>query len=534
MSRTIAVEPKLRLRDNPLLVAQARRRMRRRQAIPTLLIAGTLGLCGLLFVSVAPTGTAQAASGLVDAIFIGIGLVLFFRGTIQVASNISHERTTGILDFHRATPTTPLTDAIGYLLGSPAREYMATAALLPFLVLAALMGGENLIVLICSLLVIVTSAWLFHAFALVLGLSATHRRGVTGGSVLGVVMLLGIALPMYAAGFVTPAYLTPFPAISSMRGIMGEHPITGSMSFFGLSLHPVLYTAIVQGYLLSFLLWASARKLRRDGAPAFSRPGSFAFFSIAVILLLGGSWTQLRGGSMLAGEDAAAVAGSVYFFGAVGLASLLVTGLVPSYLDLVRALRRARRAGREAPSWLEDGATAWPLAFVFTGLITVGYLLLGAAVGPRLPSSALFCPEALMALVAACAFLACLSGASEYVRLALRGSYKSGSLLIAFMLLVLPFILSGIVASAAGSGPAPLYVAALSPIFGLGGSVIRMSSAWAQEHNTVEIGQIGFSLAVTVCLAAWFHFRCATIRGELTRTIPLGGKPATDVAKADR
>lgn len=518
-------EPRLRLRDNPILVAQARRRLRGKQALPTLAIAVVLGLCGLLAGGVAKYSEAWLV--VTNVGLFTMGAVLLLRGTVQVAGTMVDERASGILDFHRATPTTPWTDAIGYLIGPVAREYLVVAALLPFTLIASVLGGGNPLTVIVQVALIALGGVVLQSMALTMALSGGGRRSVSGSVMVVAMFLLFGAVPLHAAGFVTLSYLTPIPAMASLAaGPIFDLTIGGTVDFYGFPLHPIAWTLVVQGIAIGFLLWASARKLRRDETPAFSRPGAFLFFTIVTVLLIGGSWTALGTGqwSNMGGEDMAGVAVVAYLWAAAFLASILMASLAPGYMDLVRTTRRARRAGRAAPGWLEDGATALPVILAFAGLIVGGWLLVSVVVGRRVPMERLYDGHAALALACAAAVVAFVGSAIESMRLTMRGSYRSGLLLTAFLAFVLPWILTAIAAGATNDPNVAQWIASVSPLYGLGGSSISLGGSLAGEVVTLDLETVVFSLAVTLVATAWFVVRSASVRRGLTERVPLESK----------
>ncbi len=526
-------EPLLRFADNPILIGQARRRLRRRQVLPALLVPTLLGLCGVLLATQTRTDRQQAWAMLSYASVIYMGLVLFLRGTMQVAGTLGEERRSGILDFHRATPTTPWTDGLGYLLGAAAREYLVAAVGLPFFLLGVVLSGPRMSLpnAVLFLSVMLLSTWLYHAVAMVVGLSINSKRGVSGVAIVVVLMTLWAAVPLYKAGFVTLAYLTPFPA--AFRLLHMDDPTLGqSVSFFGLVLHPLLFTLLVQGSMLGFLFLGAKRKLRREGATTFSRMGASAFFGLVVFLCFGGAWSWITGAGKTA-EELSAAGGMMllvpcYLFAAVALSSGLLIGLSPSYLEYVRALRRARRRGVPEATWLDDGGAAWPLAALFSMLVFLGLAALAAGLGGRVPLSALLSPKTAVCVLACVSFLSLVSGATEYTKLSQRRSARSWGMLIVFVLMALPWMLSGIAKSGGADGDTVLFIGALSPTFGLGASTLTMAATWAQEAaDKVPTGAVGLSIVLTMAVAGWFLYRIRALQARLAETMPLGSAPRT-------
>lgn len=524
-----AAEPPLRVLDNPILIGQARRRLRRRQVVPALMIPALLGLCGVLFA--AQEGQRhphEAWAGLGYAALLYMGVVLFLRGTVQIAGSLGEERRSGILDFHRATPTTPWTDALGYLVGAAAREYLTAAVGLPFLLIGALGAGDKLPLTGCVafLGVLLLTTWLYHSVAMLVGLTVDNKRGVTGAAVMAVVMLLWTAVPLHNAGFQTLAYLSPFPAAARLLALDADK-LGQSVEFFGLTLHPLVFTLLVQGSVLAFLLVGVTRKLHREGATTFSRPGACAFFTLVVGLCFGGAWPWITGAGKTADElqrmGGVGLVVPVYLWTAMWVAASLMGSLAPSYLEFVRALRRARRRGLPEAAWLDDGAAAWPLAAVFSVMVLAGLGVLAFGLGGRVATSALASQATVVGALSCVAFLGLVAGATEYVRLSQRQSARSWGVLIAFVLAVLPWMLAGII-STGGAKDAALWVAALSPTFGVGAATIQMAAAWAGEP---ELGHsmgsmIALSLVGTTVMGGWFLFKTRSLQAQLAQKMPLG------------
>lgn len=512
-------EPPLRVVDNPILIAQARRRLRQKQVVPGVLITGILGLCGVLFAAAAKDGH-DAWRGLMYTALAAIGVIIGLRGTMQTSTAIADERRSGILDFHRATPTTKWTDTIGYLLGSAAREYLFAAVLVPFALLGALLGGVSPVNLVLALAALVLTGLLYQTAGLLSGLSIDNRRGVSGGVVALVVLAQSMALPLFKSGFVTLAYLTPYPVLARLLNLDAtERDFVGlgqSVPFYGVPLHPLLFTVLVQGSILAFLLWASARKIHREGAAAFSRVGAAAFFGLLLFLSFGGAWgtltSELKHGAM------ALIAGA-YINTAMITATVLLLALTPSYIEFLRALRRARRHGQAEAAWLADGGPSWPLIGVFAGLVVGGLVLLALVM--KVPG--LLSLDTGLCVVAVVSFLALVTSGSEYTRLMQRKSARNSGILIFFLTMVLPWLLFGVAEAAHVGHQSSLFLGALSPAFAIGGAGLRMAAAWGGEPFTdFGSGHLYLSLAVTLGLAGWFLLQTRSLQQALAEKIPLG------------
>ena len=90
-----------RLLDNPLLVKHARSRLRRQHVVP-MLIALVL-ICGCVMWGGYADSELQNA-GAFSFLLLIQGIVLMLAGSAQVASAVRQANTSGMLDFHRASP----------------------------------------------------------------------------------------------------------------------------------------------------------------------------------------------------------------------------------------------------------------------------------------------------------------------------------------------------------------------------------------------------------------------------------------------
>jgi hypothetical protein len=501
----IGSEPTLRLRDNPLALAMGRRRLRRKQALPMLLVVLIIGICALLFGAAAGESDPDAWLVARHLLLVTIAALLYLGGASQIGANLSDDRKSGLLDFHRATPTSAWTDTLGYALGSAAREYVGALSLIPFALIATVLAGESIVALPVALVVILVSGWMYHTMVMLTSLVSSRKR-VARSSMGLVVLLVFFGGSMAAAPGLTLAHLTPLPALIEL-GVLGESASVGELSFFGLPFSHTVFTILLQGTLIVFLFWASARKIRREGTHAFSRPGALAFFTMITFLVAGAMWASLTS-SMFAGQGI-----SVFLGGMLALASVMAVTLVPTYLDFVRATRRARKV-QSRPHWLEDGASAWPLIGVFFAVIAGWFLVMVFDA-----ADVTLDWHAGLALYGCLGFLAFAVGVPEYLRFSMRKASGSGVFLISFLSLVLPWILGAIFSMAMSDSEFPNYVMATSPLYGVGGSVVILGMHWGPGTSTPSLGPILFSLGLTTVLAAYFHVRAYGLRNAIASSI---------------
>lgn len=512
-------EPVVRIFDNPILTAQARRRLRPTQLLSSALISGLLGVCGVLL-SVVAKDQREGFTSLSYVLLSAIGIVLLLRGSNRVAEAVREERESGLLDFHRATPTTPWTDGLGYLLGCPSREYLIAGILAAFALGVAPLSKFGLPVMACSLTVLVVNALLFHSFALWVGLSVAHRRGASG---IVVGTLLSLLLAGWSVrGFGAIAYFTPYPALMQLlsSSSSGSTSSDAQVTFFGMPIHALALTVLVQVSMLFALGHAIARKLRQDDTTSFSRLGTLYLFAWIAFLSLGAAWQWIVPGTQA--QSASSDHGAIILLGYLTLATLLAAALllgqVPTYLTLLRALRRAKRVGTTELSWLDEGGRTETLTCGLWVLTIAGLFVISRAMGPRLTGPLLGEPVALV-VAAVLAYLLFVQSASEYVRFRHRAAPQAVAVLVFFASHILPFLLSFVF-----GGPdkqVGQLVMAASPLFAIESAAGQLSQHWLPGGKSSSLQPLSLyvSLAVTLALSAFFFIESRRSQRELARKI---------------
>lgn len=513
-------EPIVRVLDNPILIAQARRRLRRTQLVSSSLVFGLLGLCALL-IAWSSSSQKDGFSTLEYVMVIGIALLLLLRGSNRIAEAVREERVSGLLDFHRATPTTPWTDALGYVLGCPAREYLASGLLAAFALIAAPFSRFSVTAVLASLLVLFVNGLLYHCFALWVGLTVSHKRGASGIIIGTLVVVLLTGFGSESLGAIS--YLTPYPAITAL--LVNPDRTLPAVSFYGVPIHSLWLTLLVQGSVLFGLSHAASRKIRHDESLSFSRLGTLYLFGWMAFLSLGAVWqylqpaTQALAPSVSRQMDSALVIGYL----AVGtvLAAGLVIGQVPSYLMVLRALRRARRQGAQQLSWLDDGGRTEPLTLGLWAMLVAGLLIIHRAMASKVQAPLLGEPM-MWTLLSTLLYLLFVQLASEFVRLRHRGSTHAVAVLVFFVSHVLPGLLS-IVFRGTDSVPGTLLMA-VCPAFSIVQSAVFLSDTWfARISSSEAIGAIRFSLSVsipiTLLACAYFSIEVRRCRRDLAAKI---------------
>ncbi len=499
----LVAEPLVRLRDNPLLLAQARRRLRKANVMPGVIITGLLGLFGSALVSLAKEDAAWV--GFRWFLMVIMAGQLFVRATSLLVTTMALERESGILDFHRATPTSPWTQALGYVLGVTSREWVLCGVMLPFFLLGSVITG-NVVVDVVSLGMLAMSAVVYQVFAAWLGLcGGTDRRSTATMTFFVIAALIGAEVAN-SVGLHTLAHLSPLRAIQQLQG----HDAKEWPQLFGLMVPPLVLTLIMHAHALTFGAWALARKLTRDTNSSFSRSGALWFLGSVLLLALGGTWTTLGESGQ---SGLVALLGGFTLGGGTVLTLVLLTMVGPSYLAFMRALRRARSAGHKAPSMLEDGGALLPLTLSFFGVLVVAMVVLMVQGSHAVPLDLLFSPSTALAFGGALGLLLTGSGIMEYTQLTLRGAWRGGAMLWVFVLLFVPPMLASVWWAADHENPLVVYLASLSPL-GVMLSFMDMARHWS--HAAQERLIIPAALATCSSLAAgiYLHVRVAAFRRD--------------------
>ncbi|MEN6404441.1 MAG: hypothetical protein ABFD94_21035, partial [Armatimonadia bacterium] len=105
--------------ENPLFTKHVRARLRPQQLYPMVIVIGVLCLFSLW----GTYSTDSYKDGMLFSILLLIqGGLLLLVGTSEIANAVAGARHSGMLDFHRISPQSPVATAAGFILGAPIRE----------------------------------------------------------------------------------------------------------------------------------------------------------------------------------------------------------------------------------------------------------------------------------------------------------------------------------------------------------------------------------------------------------------------------
>ena len=411
-----------------------------------------------------------------------------------------------MLDFHRAAPTSPWTNTFGYLVGSTALGHVLAGACLPFFLVAGLLGEMSIFGLLTVQAALWLSALLYHTVALLVAVLVRPGKAASGGAIVVVLALLIGAFPLSEGGLRLLAFLTPYPAIGSGLGATVSSAdiaaIGADLTLFGLPVHPLLATLIVQGSALGLSFWAVARRLGSDDTPVLPR----------------------LGGRRGPGLDLRAARGRELDGSGPGRLSLGASPAPHSGCDRYRRRRLPRPADprppalpARAPARPQGRAAPHPAAArqrrELGGLGAPGRRLRRwlRARRPRLSRRVsfghAFGPDAIATLVAALALLALFASIVRYAWFVHRRAPAAFAVLILFLSLILPWILWAVLTQASlrdGS----VYLLALDPVFALGEAADALLDGWgARQVGSLLWGPYLLSLGVTLGLTAMLGWR---------------------------
>jgi len=491
-------EPILRLLDNPIGIAQARRRLRRKQAMPGFLVIALISMA-VLALAGAMRSDPNSWDVARDLFMAGIAGILCLRGTGQVSATVAEDRHSGRLDSYRVTPTSAWTDGLGYVAGCAAREYVSALILTPFFLLASVLADGSLVGAFIALYVILATGLMCHVYGAFVGLVWRGERAASLaiGSLIGLVVITSSISSVHLAAL---SHLTPLPALRSLGCFNFSGTSIESFTYFGIPCTHVTFTLLFQGCVLAFIAWATARKLRTDSALAFTRRGALLLFALTTLFLIAPAWHRLNAPASLA-----AAAGTYLVLG-VMMAGALAIALVPSFLGTLRMIRRTRRLDRPI-RWHTEGSSSWPLVPCIGLLLSSGLTMIlarGVATG-ALAQDSLVSSESALALAGCIAFVSLLFGALEYSRLVPRSAWRFRLALVGVGWLALPWLLGTGAAMLLAGSAVPGYLHASSPIYSVLGPVDSLVRLLGGQPQVLEGGQCCWAIFIAGAssLALW-------------------------------
>ncbi len=514
----------LNLLDNAVFVKHARARLRLVKMLPIFiiyLVVSTLGFLGPLLVDYYESGREEGWEVLPAAIAFGIlsavqWFALALLGTSRVATALGEERDSGILEFHRVTPTSGVYRVVGYLFGTPIREYLLVVVSLPLSLIAAFLAEFSMPRVLLGYGIFWLNCLFFHALAVVLGLITKKAKIASGSAVAAVIGLPIVAQSLEDVGLPFLTYLT---ATAAFYGLSTESiPSIRSFNwvdedFFGLKVSLVLCTVVVHVVAFGFIMIAAGRKLWRQDAPLLSKLQSVCLLAVIAVLMVGSYWQNIGTPDI---DSTQMVKFMAVLLGVVGVVAMLLAGVVtPSLLAFLRTAERAKKSGQHSVPIFSDGASNLETVLVFLTVILVAYAGTFAASGKKVSLATFTGSGGIAAAVAPFLVIAVTvlgwASAGEFFSLALRrhkGRYMG---LLFFLVWILPVLVAVLLVEIdVFSWRGGSYAAVISPPLGFIAAL-----AWLLGVTHPEVGTlpalaaiclvVNGGLLVLLSLLAWLR-----------------------------
>lgn len=441
--------------DNPLFVKHVRSRLRRGQLLTPAVVVGAI----CLLTAYACEVNNWYTNGSAFAVYLAIQVVAVgLMGSTQVSSAVGGARESGILDFHRVSPLSPLAVTLGFFFGAPVREYVLAAMTLPFVLICAAKDAPGLGGVIQVEVATLVSCWLLHAIAILTSLATKKPKASTKGAVGAIVFLL-----IFTGRF-------GFIGLAALTGAVTEAPTIG---FFGAHLPWLAFLLIYALPLIFFLMLASVRKMKSERSHPFTKPEALAALAIEAALVLGAVWS---------GHDLPYLPLFV-IYATASIALVLIITITPNLGEFTKGFRRAEREGKRHVGYWDDLAPNRVAVVALCGIVLLAstiawYFIAPGPFGPAWapPPAAFGGPPVVVAdrapwftipIAVAVLSVAEFGLALQFflLRAPRRGSTLLG--LFVFAAWILPPLLGSILTAARVDKTLSLAVIAISPVAGI-------------------------------------------------------------------
>ena len=432
--------------DNPIFVKHLRSRLRRPQVMPAAVVVLVLCLC----ISYGGYQLGGFANGGAFGTLLGLqSIILAIIGASQVSTAVGGARESGILDFHRVSPLSPLAVTLGFFFGAPVREYLLFALTVPFTLICAANEAPSLGGLLQTMVVLFLGAWLLQALSLFTALSIKKPKGAKG--IVGVFIFL---IVFSGQGII---------ALSRASAFVGASP---KFRFFGIELPWLVFVLLYGLPTLFFLLLASVRKMQSERAHAFTKPEALACLAVQATLILGAVWAL---------EDVEFLTLIVLYL-LVVVACVLTVTITPNLGEFTKGARRAERLGLKHLRYWNDLSLNRVTVMAYCLIVLAGSTVawnfvegphargIGLALNPfGAPAAASYSISIAVGVLT----VAYVGLALQFFTLAApkRGATLMG--LFLFITWLVPGVLGLIAGVARIGGDTPLFISSFSPVIGI-------------------------------------------------------------------
>ena len=200
-----------------------------------------------------------------SAVFIVSAIVLVLWTLLNSSQAIVSERTHRTFDFWRTTRLSPLTLAVGKLVGAPIGAWLQFAAALPILIFAGLLGGYRVTTTIGSVLVIALFNLALGSVALCLSMRAQDARRSTMLTFLIALVLvpnLSFGVGVFEGGARLPS---AWSALNPAGGVAAWHEgYEASVMFFGQAVPSLLMSIVLSLLVIAWCMAALVRSVKME------------------------------------------------------------------------------------------------------------------------------------------------------------------------------------------------------------------------------------------------------------------------------
>ncbi|MDX2035216.1 MAG: hypothetical protein SFX72_01095 [Isosphaeraceae bacterium] len=431
--------------DNPIFVKHRRTRLRKS------LITAPLAVVFVICILIAYSGYSFQGftNGMVFSLtMIFQAILLAVIGATQIGSSVGAARESGIIDYHRVSPLSPLSLVLGFFFGAPVREYAMYAMTLPLALICIFNEAPGALGFFEATVALFLSAWTMHALALLTSLS-TKKPKAGGRGVIGLVIF--VAMFGGNAGI----FVFRSAATSLNTGL--------KMGFFGIDIHWLLFTTLYTAPFLFFVLLASVRKMRSERAHPFTKPEAIGAIALLAFLLIGAVW----------GSPALVPTAITVLYVMVATSCVLITTVTPNQSEFAKGVRRALKEGRGSlgpwSDWAINRATVLVLAAILLLAGTIVTQALPESPGGRNFFNSYSPPEfSLSITVATSVFVVIYVGlAFQAFHLLMAKRASTMFALFLFMVWVVPLLVGAISGASGIDEGIASFIASLSPIAGI-------------------------------------------------------------------
>lgn len=488
------------LTDNPIIIKQARVRLKRSSIISTMMIVGVLASAVIWMEFQFNTKRYDRSAGYILG---GMVFLLLIIGSQMLGVMINSTRATGMIDFHRLSPQSSRSLLFGFLFGGPIREYLVVLFAVPFLILACVLYGTPLLGLFQLILALFMMTQLMHGLTVISAmLVRSPSPTAPKGAAWGLIASMGMLGPM-------------------MTGTMAVDRLAGDpmkVSFYGVTFPWPLLFAMIATIPVAFFLIAGVRRFHDDNMPSLTKKQAMLAFGCAIFVGLG-----LLFGLFLPQERFIKVFELIVIGVWMLISFILIATASPERVAYIGGLRRSLRLGLRRPGPFQDRAlNRWTL------LIMAVSMAFGVAMMNFIRRSEYANLDALPGPTSATAVLVVLEFglAMQYFRLRLGKHAGGGLALFLFVAWFMPFML-GMAVTLAGSmeeASIGLVIMSLSPLFGvpLGSGGVEFTEA------PVRACQLA-SLVPTLAAVFIFNQMISSLQRRIDwRILPEHQQPATD------